>query len=106
MPLTRSPTPAAFAVVQGLRNAVSNDTGQGRIALEHRVHMARPRSLPAMSYTGEISREPNGGYIATCREMPGLLVGAGTEAGALTLAKVIPVRVRSQQLASGSTTIP
>jgi hypothetical protein len=105
MPLGPNRTPDGVEFVQGLENAINNEIGQGRIVLKHRVYMARPSDLPPSNYTIEISREPNGSYVATCPELPGLLVGAGSEVGALTFAKVVLFRVRSQQKEKGSTPV-
>jgi predicted RNase H-like HicB family nuclease len=70
-------------IVQRLKDCRRDANRLDFVTLCHRLSVGSPEGRAPLVYTIDLTCEPDGLYVATCRELPELIIGGDTEEEAL-----------------------
>lgn len=88
MPSTNKPPPRGLELVQELKDAIAEEEGFAHGSLTHRLPVIGPAGRFPVTYTLDLTRDYDGVYLTTCREIPEVFTTADGESEALSLARM------------------
>jgi predicted RNase H-like HicB family nuclease len=80
-----TPTPMGRKLMGLLRQVVADDDGKGLPAISHRLLIETPGWAIPKLYTVHLSPDDKGAFLASCRELPGVVAFGECEEDALSM---------------------
>jgi predicted RNase H-like HicB family nuclease len=85
---TSKPSSHGLQLVQELKDAIAEEEGFAHGSLTHRLPVSGPDGRLAATYTLDLTRDHDGVYLTTCREIPEVFTTADDEDEVLSLARL------------------
>ena len=83
MPRKFKVTLPGLEIVQRLKNGIRDANRLDFVTLCHRLPVGSPEGTAPLICTIDLTCEPDGPFVCTCRELPELIIGGDTEEEAL-----------------------